>query len=133
MSSPPPFVPILSSDDVLNRVQQALVKTLSQLVSNPLAGGSSVSVDFTSLAANVDLQVPHNLGTTKVAWLVGTQSTGGSIYLSPNNSNTTINPSPQNNVVLRATVPMRAVLYFFQGTSVPTASPAPTATTSTTS
>lgn len=122
MAAPPPFKVLQTQDQNLTLIQSNIKNSLDALVNSPLMTGTSVAFDSTSLAPNIDVILNHGLGTNKVAWLPGSQSTPGSIYLSPNNSSTAKNPSPNNSIILRSTVPMSAVLWFYQTNSPPSAS-----------
>jgi hypothetical protein len=98
----PKFVPVKSEDRVLTQVQNNLVRSLEPALSSPILTGKHMTVSFPS-TADTDIVVTHGLGNSKgVSWLVGTADRATSVYLSPNNLNPSVNPHPEQQIVLRA-------------------------------
>lgn len=87
-----PFTPIVTSDRDLQLVQNQLQKVLGQFTTNSLLTGVIKKVSFT--AVDSDVIVPHNLGSTNVAWLHGSLSLPAIIFTSPNKGNA-------NQIILR--------------------------------
>ncbi len=102
----PSFVPVKSTDRVITAIQNALSKTLAALVGVQLSGGVLKLVTFP--AAALDVTVYHNLGVPNVTFIEGDKSVPGFIYRS-----STVPPFPLRSVVLRASAPMTATIWFF--------------------
>ncbi len=84
-----------TSERLLMQLQQNIATALNPVTSNPLLAGVQVSVTFT--ASDVDTQLTHNLGTSKIGILPGIPSIEGIVYASPNQT-----AMPKNSVFLRA-------------------------------
>ena len=107
-------------DRVVQQFQDNVSAWAALVTACPLLGGAYLPVTFP--VANADLKVTHNLNSQAIAWLVGSQgplaksasSVGGlgagSIYLSPTQLASGL---AANAVILRATAPMVAGLWFF--------------------
>ena len=94
-------------DHVINQLQQFIAQWAAPVTACVLIGGIKVTAKFT--AAATDTFVLHNLGTTSFSFLQGDANAPGMIYRSPNQS-----PTPNQSVLLRATEPMTATLWFFE-------------------
>lgn len=67
MAVAPDFTPVNHDDEVINRVQDHLTKTLDPLTASPLNGAVLVKNVALKLGANV---IPHNLGLRPRGWEV---------------------------------------------------------------
>ncbi len=85
--------------EVLNSAQEDLD---NRVKSTPTASG----VEFT--AADTDVIVPHSLGRAARGYTPSNSSAGAVIYTSPTN-----NPSPDRQIILRASAPVTADLLIF--------------------
>jgi hypothetical protein len=113
VSSLPNFTPVKSDDRVITQIQQSITDALGSLLNIPILAGEYVTVTFGK--ANTDLLVTHGLGNANnVTWLLGQMSATGSITLSPNNGNASLNPKPAQQVILRSNMAgLTAGLWFF--------------------
>lgn len=92
---------------MLSQLYQFVTQWSQPITDAPLLGGVVVQATFT--AADTDVAVFHNLGSDSVVCLPGTGSEKGFVYNSPNQSQT-----PTKSVLLRASAPLTAQLYFFE-------------------
>lgn len=102
----PIFTPIKVADQTLMLIQRAIANVLSVLSSVRLLSGVLQVVTFPSAAA--DVTIYHNLGVPNVTFLEGDKSVPGFVYRS-----STVPQFPNRAVVLRASAPMTATIWFF--------------------
>lgn len=118
MADIPAFKPVKIVDRQLTALQQALSNSLGPALSVAILGGEYQICQFPS-TKDTDLIIKHGLSNGQnVQWLVGSLSTAGIVYLSPNNTNPVYNKSPSTQIILRSNVPsLEAGLWFFNSAS----------------
>jgi hypothetical protein len=94
-------------DRVTSQLQQFIATWAAPVTACALIGGIRVTATFT--AAATDTTILHNLGTASFTFIEGDKNAPGMVYRSPNQSAT-----PSQTVLLRATEPMTATLWFFE-------------------
>jgi hypothetical protein len=94
-------------DRILAQLQQFVAQWAAPVTACQLIGGIKVTATFTAAAS--DTFVLHNLGTQSFTYIEGDKNAPGMVYRSPNQS-----PTPSQTVLLRATEPMTATLWFFE-------------------